>query len=129
MIHIAALSIDLADEVHPTNRAQIAHPKADKAPTKVPSKYADFTDIFLPKLAIKLPEYIKINNHAIKFVDDWQLPYGPIYCLSFIELEILKAYIKNNLANSFIRPSKSPVGVSILFDKKSDGSLRLCIDY
>ncbi len=46
-----------------------------------------------------------------------------------IELEILKAYIKNNLANGFIRPSKSSTGASTLFDKKSDDSLKLCIDY
>ncbi len=46
-----------------------------------------------------------------------------------MELEILKAYIKNNLANGFIRPFKSPTGASILFDKKLNDSLRLCIDY
>ncbi len=39
------------------------------------------------------------------------------------------AYIKNNLANGFIRPSKSPTETLILFDKKPDGSLQLCVDY
>ncbi len=42
-----------------------------------------------------------------------------------MELEILKAYIKNNLASGFIKPSKSPAGAPILFDKKPDSSLRL----
>ena len=46
-----------------------------------------------------------------------------------MELETLKVYIKNNLANGFIRPSKSPAGASILFNKKSNGSLRLYVDY
>ncbi len=46
-----------------------------------------------------------------------------------MKLEILKAYIENNLANGFIRPSKSPAGALILFNKKPDGSLRLCVDY
>ena len=46
-----------------------------------------------------------------------------------MELEILKVYIENNLANGFIRPSKSPAKTSILFDKKLNGSLRLCVDY
>ncbi len=46
-----------------------------------------------------------------------------------MELETLKAYIENNLASDFIRPSKSPAKVPILFDKKPDGSLRLCVDY
>ena len=44
-------------------------------------------------------------------------------------METLKAYIETNLANGFIRPSKSPAGAPILFDRKSDGSLRLCVDY
>ncbi len=46
-----------------------------------------------------------------------------------MELETLKAYIENNLASGFIWPSKSPAGAPILFDKKPNGSLRLCIDY
>ena len=46
-----------------------------------------------------------------------------------MELKTLKAYIETNLANGFIRPSKSPAGAPILFDRKSDGSFRLCVDY
>ena len=46
-----------------------------------------------------------------------------------MELESLKAYIETNLANRFIRPSKSPAGAPILFEQKSDNSLRLYIDY
>ncbi len=55
--------------------------------------------------------------------------YGPIYSLGPVELETLKAYIENNLASDFIRPSKSPARAPILFDKKPNGSLRLCVDY
>ncbi len=62
-------------------------------------------------------------------MDDWQPPYGPIYSLGPVELETLKAYIKNNLASGFIWFSKSPAGAPILFDNKPDGSLRLCVDY
>ncbi len=115
--------------MYPLKRAQIAHLKVDEALTKVPSKYADFADVFLSKLAVELLEYTKINNHTIKLVDDWQPPYGLIYSLGPIELETLKAYIKNNLANGFIKPSKSPTRTLILFDKKPDSSLRLCVDY
>ncbi len=56
--------------MHPSRKAQIAHLKAAEALIKVPSKYADFADVFLPKLAVKLPKYTRINNHAIKLVDD-----------------------------------------------------------
>ena len=115
--------------MHPSRRAQIAHLKADETLTKVPSEYADFVDVFSPKLAAELLEHTEINDYAIELVDDRQPPYGPIYSLGPVELETLKVYIKNNLASGFIRPSKSPAGASILFDKKLDGSLRLCIDY
>ncbi len=107
----------------------MAHLKADEALSKVPNEYANFVDVFSPKLAAKLPEHTGINNHAIKLVDDWQPLYGLIYSLGLVELETLKAYIENNLANSFIRPSKSPAGAPILFNKKPDNSLRLCVDY
>ena len=46
-----------------------------------------------------------------------------------MELEILKVYIKTNLANGFIRPSKSPAGPLILFDQKSDSFFQLCVNY
>ena len=129
VVHVATLSVDLGDEVHPLKRVQIAHLKVDEAPSEVPSKYADFTDVFSPKLAAKLSEHTRINDHAIELVDNWQPPYGLIYSLEPVKLEILKVYIKNNLANGFIRPSKSPAGALILFNKKPDSSLRLCVDY
>ncbi len=129
VVHIAALSIDPGDEVHPLRRAQIVHLKADEAPTKVLSKYADFADVFSTKLAIELPMHMGINDHAIKFVDNQQPSYSPIYSLGPVELETLKAYIKNNLVNGFIRPSKSPTRAPIFFNKKPDNSLRLCVDY
>ncbi len=69
-VYIATLSVDSGDEVYPSRRTQIAHLKADEAPTKVPSKYADFANIFSPKLAAELTEHAGINNHAIKLVDD-----------------------------------------------------------
>ncbi len=46
-----------------------------------------------------------------------------------MKLETLKAYIETHLKTGFIRPSKSPAGAPILFDKKPNSSLRLCVDY
>ena len=115
--------------MHLLRKAQIAHLKANNASSEVLSKYTDFADVFSPKLVAKLPEHTRINDHAIELVDDLQPPYGPIYSLGPVELETLKAYIKYNLVSSFIRSSKSPTGVAILFHKKLDSSLRLCVDY
>ena len=74
-------------------------------------------------------ENIKIKKYAIELEEGKQPPFGPIYSLEPVELEILKTYIKINLAISFIRSSKSSVGASILLDRKLNGSFRFCMDY
>ncbi|RVW76955.1 Transposon Ty3-I Gag-Pol polyprotein [Vitis vinifera] len=45
------------------------------------------------------------------------------------KLEELKRQLKELLDAGFIQPSKAPYGVSVLFQKKHDGSLRMCINY
>ncbi|KAJ8754603.1 hypothetical protein K2173_010694 [Erythroxylum novogranatense] len=46
-----------------------------------------------------------------------------------IELRELKVQLQDLLDKGFIRPSSSPWGAPVLFVKKKEGSLRLCIDY
>ena len=101
----------------------------DKAPIKILSKDAYFADIFSLKLAVEYSKYTKINNYIIKLVDDWQLLYDSIYNLGLVKFKILKAYIENNLTDSFIKSFKSPVIAHIFFDKKLKRSLILCVNY
>ena len=103
-------------DVYLSCRFQIAGLIAKKAFTKVFAKYVKFADIFFLDLVFKLSKHTKINNHAMKLVNCPQPPYWPIYSLGPVELETLKAYIKINLANKFIRSFKSPVGTSIFFN-------------
>ena len=56
--------------MHLSRKIQIAHLKADKASSKFLSEYADFADVFSPKLAVELPKHTRSNNHAIELVDD-----------------------------------------------------------
>lgn len=49
--------------------------------------------------------------------------------MSTLELVELKLQLKEMLEKGYIRPSVSPKGVPLLFTKKKDGTLRLCIDY
>ncbi|KAF5802176.1 putative nucleotidyltransferase, Ribonuclease H [Helianthus annuus] len=51
------------------------------------------------------------------------------YRLAPTEMKELRTQLDDLLAKGFIRPSSSPWGAPILFVKKKDGSMRLCIDY
>ncbi|XP_058106471.1 uncharacterized protein LOC131249717 [Magnolia sinica] len=51
------------------------------------------------------------------------------YCMPPCEMEELRTQIDDLLELGFIRPSVSPWGAPVLFVKKKDGSLRLCVDY
>ena len=46
-----------------------------------------------------------------------------------VELHELRVQLQELLDKGFIRPSTSPWGAPILFAKKKDKTLRLCIDY
>ncbi|PKI36465.1 hypothetical protein CRG98_043142, partial [Punica granatum] len=45
------------------------------------------------------------------------------------ELAELRRQLKELLDAGYVRPSKAPFGAPVLFQKKHDGSLRMCIDY
>ena len=49
--------------------------------------------------------------------------------MTLIELQELKVQLQELLDRGFIRPSTSPWGTPMLFSKKKDKTLRLCIDY
>ena len=52
-----------------------------------------------------------------------------LYAMAPLELKELKKQLEELLEKGFIRPSISPWGAPVLFVKKKDGSMRLCIDY
>ncbi|CAH9089240.1 unnamed protein product [Cuscuta europaea] len=53
----------------------------------------------------------------------------PPYRMAPAELQEFKVQLQELLDNGFIRPSHSPWGAPVLFMKKKDGTLRMCIDY
>ena len=95
---------------------------------QVPKDYCEFTDIFSKLHSKLLPPHhfhnlsIQINNGTIPLL-------GPIYSLSVIELCTLQQFIDKNIKTGLIRLSKSPCRAPVLFVKKKDGSLHLCVDY
>ena len=111
------------------DKAQVRALLFDKVSTEVSAEYSNYSNVFSAENAAELPENTRMNEHAIKLEEGKQSLFGFFYSLGPVELETLKTYIKTNLANGFIRQSKSPAGAPILFDQKSDRSLRLCMDY
>ena len=49
--------------------------------------------------------------------------------MTSLELKELKVQMEELVNKGFVKPSTSPWGAPVLFVKKKDGSLRLCIDY
>jgi hypothetical protein len=68
-------------------------------------------------------------DYCIPVKEGFTLPFGPIYSLSRTELEALRKWLDENLSKGFIYASSSPAGAPILFVKKGNGSLYLCVDY
>ena len=88
----------------------------------------DFSNIFEKRNADRLPAHLPYHC-PIELQAGEDPPFGPIYGLSEPELEALCKYLAANLVNGFIQSSKSPARAPILFVKKNDGSLHLCVDY
>ena len=108
---------------------QIRLLKANKVFTFIFAKYFDYTNIFLPKLIIKLLKYTDINNYAIKLEKNKQLSYSLIYSLELIEQKMLKTYIEANPTNNFIKTFKLLVRISIFFNCIFNKNFYLYINY
>ncbi|KAJ9512244.1 hypothetical protein QJQ45_012797 [Haematococcus lacustris] len=67
-------------------------------------------------------------DHVIQ-LESGTPPNRPVYRMSQEELDELKRQLDELLAKGYIRPSTSPFGSAVLFVRKKDGSLRLCVDY
>jgi hypothetical protein len=52
-----------------------------------------------------------------------------MYPVSHDQEEELRKFLKKNLGKGFIRQSSSPMASLVLFVRKKNGSLRLCVDY
>ncbi|KAL0537248.1 hypothetical protein IC582_026223 [Cucumis melo] len=87
----------------------------------------DYPDVF-PEELPGLPPH-----REVEFAIELEPGTVPIsrapYRMAPTELKELKVQLQELLDKGFIRPSVSPWGAPVLFVKKKDGSMRLCIDY
>ncbi|KAG8475394.1 hypothetical protein CXB51_031885 [Gossypium anomalum] len=87
----------------------------------------EFQDVFSEELPGLPP------NREVEFGIDLLPGTAPVsiapYRMALKELVELKAQIQELLDRGFIRPSIFPWGAPVLFVKKKDGTMRMCIDY
>ena len=88
-------------------------------------KYKDLMPDSLPK---SLPPW-RMIDHEIELLPGAKPPAKNAYRLAPPELAELRKQLDELLNAGFVRPAKAPYGAPVLFQKKNDGSMRLCIDY
>jgi len=100
----------------------------DLAKNLVPQDYHDYLVLFSKKKTRILPP-LRYVDHAIPLIEGSKPPFGHMYSMSDSELKEVRKWIDEDLSKSFIRASSSSAASPILFVKKKDRSLRLCVDY
>ena len=92
-------------------------------------RYAAYAKLWSSNQANKLPQHIEFD-HPITFKDpEARPPIRPMYKMIWEEEEALRAYMAEHQPNGKVRLSTSPIGSPILFARKADGTLCLCVDY
>ena len=91
-------------------------------------EYNEYKKVFFKEGASQLTDEIKVS-HAIDLEKDKKSLYKLIYSLSVKELWVLCEYLVSSTAKSWIQKSTSSASSSILFVKKQDSSLKLCVNY
>jgi hypothetical protein len=110
---------------------KLTNPKQTKPdlPSEIhPIVENEFPNVFPDSLPSGLPPD---RGDAMKIETDPTAdpPVRPVIRLSMAELDELRKQLDDLLAKGFIKPSTSPYGAPVLFVKKKDGSLRMCVDY
>ncbi|MBW0490975.1 hypothetical protein O181_030690 [Austropuccinia psidii MF-1] len=93
----------------------------------IPSAYYQYLDVFSKLKAEKLPPHCTSDHHIE--LEGFLPPVRVIYSLSNQDSVTLRPYISENLEKGSIQPSSSSTGAPVLFVKKKDGGLHLCVDY
>ncbi|KAL5549690.1 hypothetical protein UlMin_004921 [Ulmus minor] len=87
----------------------------------------DYLEVF-PEDLLGLPPDREIEFEIELLPGSQPISKAP-YRMAPAELQELKKQLQELLDKGFIRPSYSPWGAPVLFVKKKDGTMRMCIDY
>ncbi|XP_071695670.1 uncharacterized protein [Rutidosis leptorrhynchoides] len=99
-----------------------------EVPKEIEKVLDEFKDVIPKELPRKLPPRREID-HAIELEPGSKPPSKSPYRIPPPELGELWRQLKELLDAGYICPSKAPYGAPVLFQRKKDGSLRMCIDY
>jgi hypothetical protein len=100
----------------------------DRISNEISFQYFAFQNIFSEVKAHKLFEH-DFHDHVIEILSSRNSFFDSIYNLSATELKILKDYIDEYMKKNFITEFVSSAKVLILFVKKTNDKLRLCVNY
>ncbi len=89
---------------------------------------SEFKDVFPEDLPSGLPPKRDID-HRIDLVPGQAPPSRPTYRMSQPEMDELKKQLTELMDKGYVQESKSPYGAPVLFVKKKDGTMRMCVDY
>ncbi|QRV96832.1 Retrotransposable element Tf2 protein [Ceratobasidium sp. AG-Ba] len=98
------------------------------ATSELPTRYSKFSKNFAEEEISPLPPH-RPYDCKITLKPDAVPRHGPIYSLGPKEDEELRKTVTKQLEAGLIRPSKSPMASPVIFVKKKNGSLQMCIDY
>ena len=101
----------------------------DSLESLVPKEYHDLLPAFEKGEKTSLPPHRPGIDLEINMEEGKCLPDQKIYPLGAEELETVQEYIRKKEARGWIREAFTNGGSSIMFVKKKDGSLRLCLNY
>ena len=107
--------------------SKIPSNELDTLHSQIPSEYHDYLDVFSKSKAKKLPNFNPQFDHHIELEEGTHPPLSPIYNTSKVEAEVLCNFL--NLDCGFIRQSQSSCSAPVLFIKKKDSLLHLCINW
>ena len=93
----------------------------------LPQAVCEYEDVFSNKLP-RLPTHGDVDFTIELHPGISHISMTP-YRMAPAELQELKVQLQKLLDRGFVKPSTSPWGAPMLFAKKKDMTLRLCIDY
>ncbi|EGG16201.1 hypothetical protein DFA_09229 [Cavenderia fasciculata] len=113
----------------PSSNSGLAHvASVSSANPRFAKLLADYQDVLVDALPNYLADH-RLHDMEIVEVDGAKPVYRRNNHLSSEENNVMFTTVEKGLASGRIAPSKSPYNSAVLFVRKKDGTLRMCVDF